>query len=155
VAGLGWLDFSTTLTREKTLKNVTGRLALPGAPALAGYEIHMGETEGLALASPAVRLATADGGDGRGDSSDGRGHGDSAEGGERPDGALSADGQIFATYVHGLFDTPAACAALLGWAGLADAPPLDYPALREASLDRLADTLAAHLDLERLFGAIG
>jgi adenosylcobyric acid synthase len=110
------------------------------------------------LASPAVRLAVADGGDGRGDSSDGRdgrSHGDSAERGERPDGALSADGQIFATYVHGLFDTPAACAALLGWAGLADAPPLDYPALREASLDRLADTLAAHLDLDRLFGAIG
>jgi len=158
VAGLGWLDFSTTLTREKTLKNVTGRLALPGAPALAGYEIHMGETQGPALASPAVRLAAADGGDGRGDSSDGRdgrSHGDSAERGERPDGALSADGQIFATYVHGLFDTPAACAALLGWAGLADAPPLDYPALREASLDRLADTLAAHLDLDRLFGAIG
>ncbi|APR35327.1 cobyric acid synthase [Paraburkholderia sp. SOS3] len=144
VPGLGWLDFSTTLTQEKTLKNVTGRLALPGAPELAGYEIHMGETEGPALASPAVWLASASGGEG-------------IDGGssERPDGALSADGQIFATYVHGLFDTPAACAALLGWAGLADAPPLDYPALREASLDRLADTLAAHLDLERLFGAIG
>jgi adenosylcobyric acid synthase len=151
VSGLGWLDFSTTLTREKTLKNVTGRLALPGAPELAGYEIHMGETDGPALASPAVRLATGDGADGNA----GHGGSGSGSGSERPDGALSADGQIFATYVHGLFDTPAACAALLGWAGLADAPPLDYPALREASLDRLADTLAAHLDLERLFGAIG
>ncbi|CAB3769470.1 cobyric acid synthase [Paraburkholderia humisilvae] len=136
MAGLGWLDFSTTLTREKTLEIVTGRLALSGAPALAGYEIHMGETDGPALASPAVQLDTADGR-------------------ERPDGAMSADGQILATYVHGLFDTPAACAALLEWAGLAAAPPLDYPALREASLDRLADTLAAHLDLRRLFGAIG
>ncbi|GAB7522463.1 cobyric acid synthase [Paraburkholderia sp. 2C] len=148
VPGLGWLDFSTTLTREKTLKNVTGRLALPGAPALAGYEIHMGETQGPALEWPAVRLAT-DGAE-RGEGGEG---GDGSVGG-RPDGALSADGQIFATYVHGLFDTPDACAALLGWAGLADAPPLDYPALREASLDRLADTLAAHLDLERLFGSI-
>ncbi|MFC0397769.1 cobyric acid synthase [Paraburkholderia rhizosphaerae] len=136
MAGLGWLDLSTTLTREKTLKNVTGRLALSGAPALAGYEIHMGETDGAALASPAVRLDTPDGD-------------------TRPDGAMSADGQILATYVHGLFDTPAACAALLKWAGLADAPPLDYPALREASLDRLADTLAAHLDLSKLFGAMG
>ncbi len=68
VAGLGWLDYSTTLTREKTLKNVTGRLALPGAADVAGYEIHMGETEGPALAAPALRLATP-------------------EGGERPDGA--------------------------------------------------------------------
>jgi adenosylcobyric acid synthase len=136
VAGLGWLDFATTLTRDKTLKNVTGQLTLPGAPAVAGYEIHMGETVGPALASPALQLATPDGG-------------------LRSDGARSADGQILATYVHGLFDTPAACAALLAWAGLADAPPLDYPALREASLERLADTLAEHVDVRRLFGAIG
>jgi adenosylcobyric acid synthase len=136
VAGLGWLDYSTTLTREKTLKNVTGRLALPGAADVAGYEIHMGETEGPALATPAVRLV-------------------SPEGGERPDGALSPDGQILATYVHSLFDTPAAYTALLEWAGLSDAETIDYPALREASLDRLADTLAEHLDLTRLFAAIG
>jgi adenosylcobyric acid synthase len=135
VAGLGWLDFSTTLTQAKTLKNVSGSLALPGAAAVAGYEIHMGETTGQALDRPAVRLTGAVG--------------------ERADGAVSADGQIFATYVHGLFDTPAACGALLEWAGLKDARAIDYPALREASLDRLADTLAAHLDLKGVFGALG
>jgi adenosylcobyric acid synthase len=134
-AGLGWLDYSTVLTREKTLKNVTGGLALPGSPEVAGYEIHMGETHGPALDAPALRLETAQG--------------------TRPDGAMSADGQILATYVHGLFDTPAACAALLAWAGLSDAQQIDYPALREASLERLADTLAAHLDLAKLFAAIG
>ncbi|MGV2289640.1 cobyric acid synthase [Trinickia sp. YCB016] len=134
--GFGLLDFSTTLAREKTLVNVTGHLTIAGAAPVAGYEIHMGETQGPALAAPAVRLA----------SSNGQGNGDS-----RPDGALSADGQILATYVHGLFDTPQACAALLGWAGLADAEALDYPALREASLERLADTLAEHVDLRRLF----
>jgi adenosylcobyric acid synthase len=137
VAGLGWLDFATVLTREKTLKNVRGRLALPGSPAVAGYEIHMGATEGAALSSPALQVSES---------------GDEAD--AHPDGALSADGQLLATYVHGLFDTPSACAALLAWAGLADADPIDYPALREASLDRLADTLAEHLDLARLFGAI-
>ncbi|MFP4906463.1 cobyric acid synthase CobQ, partial [Paraburkholderia sp. BR14261] len=56
--------------------------------------------------------------------------------------------------VHGLFDTPQACAALLRWAGLAQARAVDYPALREASLERLADTLAASLDLEKVFGVI-
>jgi adenosylcobyric acid synthase len=116
---------------------VTGRLALPGSPEVAGYEIHMGETAGAALDTPALRL-------------DGT-PGDSAH----PDGAISADGQILSTYVHGLFDTPAACAALLAWAGLSDAEKIDYPALREASLDRLADTLAEHLDLTRLFAAVG
>jgi adenosylcobyric acid synthase len=133
VAGFGLLDFSTTLTQEKTLENVAGRLALAGAPRVGGYEIHMGETHGPALASPALRLATRDG--------------------ERPDGALSADGQILATYVHGLFDAPEACAALLAWAGADHAEPVDYPALREASLERLADTLAEHLDLQRLYAA--
>ncbi len=133
--GLGWFDYSTVLTREKTLKNVTGRLALPGSPEVAGYEIHMGETQGPALNSPALQLGEAPD--------------------AHPDGAISADGQILATYVHGLFDTPAACAALLAWAGLSDAGTIDYPALREASLDRLADTLAEHLDLSKLFAAIG
>ncbi|CAB3782580.1 Cobyric acid synthase [Paraburkholderia fynbosensis] len=134
-AGLGWLDYSTILTREKTLKNVTGSLALPGSPEVAGYEIHMGETHGPALDAPALCLETTQG--------------------AHPDGAKSADGQILATYVHGLFDTPAACAALLAWAGLSDAQQIDYPALREASLERLADTLAGHLDLAKLFAAIG
>jgi adenosylcobyric acid synthase len=138
VAGLGWLDFSTTLTEAKTLKNVTGRLALGDPAPVKGYEIHMGETEGPALARPAMQLNV-----------------DEAETTAlRPDGAISADGQIFATYLHGLFDTPEACSAMLAWAGLADARHLDYSALREASLDRLADTLAAHLDLPKLFGAI-
>jgi adenosylcobyric acid synthase len=143
VNGFGWLDYETELTREKTLKNVTGTLAVPGLGAAArvtGYEIHMGETRGDALDAPALHLADA---------------GSSGEGQARPDGACSADGQILATYVHGLFDTPEACAALLRWAGLAAARSVDYPALREASLERLADTLAASLDLEKVFGAIG
>ncbi len=133
-AGFGWLDYDTVLTREKTLENVRGTLTLDGAADVRGYEIHMGETHGPALDAPALRLG---------------------EDGGRPDGARSADGQLLATYVHGLFDTPAACSALLAWAGLEAAASVDYPALREASLDRLADTLAAHLDLERVFGAIG
>ncbi|MGS0896594.1 cobyric acid synthase [Burkholderia stagnalis] len=134
VPGLGLLDFDTTLQPDKTLRNVTGRVALPGGAAVRGYEIHMGDTRGLALASPALELAADDG-----------------QGGARPDGALSDDGRILATYVHGLFDAPDACAALLAWAGLDGAERIDYPALREASLERLADTFAAHLDLGALY----
>jgi adenosylcobyric acid synthase len=142
VAGFGWLDYETELTREKTLEDVAGRLLLQddsGAVPVKGYEIHMGVTRGPALAEPALRIASGDGG-------------------ARPlraDGAQSADGQILATYVHGLFDTPEACAVLLRWAGLAAAEQVDYPALREASLERLADTLEASLDLSRLYGAMG
>ncbi|KVN87098.1 cobyric acid synthase [Burkholderia ubonensis] len=133
VPGLGLLEFDTTLQPDKTLRNVTGRLTLPGGAAVRGYEIHMGETRGPALAAPALEL-TADG-----------------AAAAHADGARSDDGQILATYVHGLFDTPDACAALLAWAGLDAAERIDYPALREASLERLADTFAAHLDLPALY----
>ncbi len=72
----------------------------------------------------------------------------------RRDGALSADGQILATYLHGLFDAPEACAALLAWAGLERPLALDYGALREASIDRLADAMTEHLNLERLLAEL-
>ncbi|WP_205981166.1 cobyric acid synthase [Paraburkholderia sp. Ac-20340] len=139
VEGFGWLDYETELTREKTLKNVSATLALDGAAPVRGYEIHMGVTRGPALDVPALRAMARDG------------EADAM----LADGAQSADGQILATYVHGLFDTPEACAALLRWAGLATAQQVDYPALREASLERLADTLAASLDLPRLYAAMG
>ena len=132
VAGLGLLDAETTLEAEKQLVNVHGRLALPGEPPVAGYEIHMGVTHGAALARPAVQFADG-----------------------RPDGALAEDGQILGSYVHGLFDQPEALAALLAWAGLHGAAPVDLAARREADLNRLADSLEAHLDLARLAACFG
>ena len=134
--GLGLLDFSTTLMAHKQLVNAQGRLAaglLPdgGAAAVRGYEIHMGETTGEALAQPALWLETADG--------------------MRPDGAVSTDGQIAASYLHGLFDHPEACAAWLNWAGLAQAEAVDHDARRNASIDTLADAMAAHLDIDALW----
>ncbi len=129
--GLGWLDCETTLAPEKQLRNVRGRLALPGAPEVAGYEIHQGVTHGPALARPAAELWPSDGGT------------------AWADGAQSADGQIFASYCHGLFDTAPALSALLAWAGLANAQTVDYAARREADLDRLADSVEAALDWQK------
>jgi adenosylcobyric acid synthase len=127
VAGLGFLDCETTLEAEKQLRNVAGTLALEGAPAMSGYEIHMGVTRGPALERPAVLL------------DDGR-----------HDGALSADNQILGTYCHGLFEQPPALAALLAWAGAAGIAPVDFGARREADIDRLADAVESSLDWERL-----
>ncbi len=130
-AGLGWLAFSTTLAEEKQLRNVRGRLRLEDAE-VSGYEIHAGVTCGAALEHPAVQL------------DDGR-----------HDGAQSADGQILGTYLHGLFETPAACGALLRWAGLQAVQEVDYHALRERDIERLADLVEHHLDtalLRRLCG---
>jgi adenosylcobyric acid synthase len=53
--------------------------------------------------------------------------------------------------LHGLFDHPEACAALLEWAGMERRDvTFDYRALREAGIERLAEALEAHLDWGRL-----
>ncbi|TVQ85672.1 MAG: cobyric acid synthase [Chromatiaceae bacterium] len=127
--GLGLLDLETRLDAAKQLTRQQGRLApalAAGAVPVAGYEIHAGISSGPALARPALLLERG------------------------PDGAVSADGQIAGTYLHGLFDHPAANAALLAWAGLAAPAPLDIAALREASIERLADLVDAHLDTRLL-----
>ncbi|WP_372028642.1 cobyric acid synthase [Pseudomonas kurunegalensis] len=124
--GLGLLDYATVLEAEKQLRNVAGVLNLEAAP-VAGYEIHAGVTTGPALEQPAVQLADG-----------------------RCDGAVSDDGQILATYLHGLFEGSHSCAALLRWAGLEDAQTIDYEALRERDIERLADLVEKHLDTARL-----
>lgn len=121
-AGLGLLAFSTELAAEKQLRNVRGHLTLENAE-VCGYEIHAGVTTGVALERPAVQLEDG-----------------------RCDGAQSGDGQIFGTYLHGLFESPAACSALLRWAGLQDVQSVDYHALRERDIERLADLVQNHLD---------
>ena len=125
--GLAVLDVETTLESEKQLRNVSGHLCLQGRPAMTGYEIHLGVTAGGGLAQAAVEL------------SDGR-----------HDGAISADGQVFATYCHGLFDHPQALTALLAWAGMSETAPVDFAVRREADLERLADSVEAALDWAKL-----
>lgn len=127
--GLGLLDLETTLERNKQLRNVTGRLVLGDAP-VSGYEIHAGTSSGPALARPAVLLENA------------------------TDGALGDDGQVLGTYLHGLFESSAACDALLAWAGLADAAAPDYAALRESGIKRIADAVASSLDTRALGGIL-
>ena len=124
--GLGLFDYATVLEAEKQLRNVVGTLNLDTVP-IAGYEIHAGVTTGPALEQPAVQLADG-----------------------RCDGAVSADGQILATYLHGLFEGSQSCAALLRWAGLENVQVIDYEALRERDIERLADLVEKHLDTARL-----
>jgi len=132
--GLGWLQMETTLEARKQLRRVDGKLVLGGA-RVSGYEIHCGVSRGEALEEPACILGL-----------------------DQPDGTLTSDGRILGTYLHGLFDEPPALAALLDWAGLRDAAPLDMQELREASIDRVADAVETHMDtaaLLRLLQPVG
>ena len=97
-AGLGLLDVQTELTREKTLVEVSGVSLADGVP-FRGYEMHIGRTIGPDCARPLLRFADG-----------------------RVDGAVSADGRVRGTYVHGLFADDRQRAALLAWIGAAPGP---------------------------------
>lgn len=151
--GLGWLDIDTLLAPHKQLREVSGQLASFNRDGLGrddsdgsltllvpvgGYEIHCGVSRGPGLERPALILEDG-----------------------RNDGSVSADGQVFGTYLHGLFDGPEACAALLQWAGLqragldeAEIELVDIARRREQDLERLADCVEQELDLAALFPSL-
>jgi adenosylcobyric acid synthase len=124
VPGLGWLDVATTLSTKKRLESVQGRTS-DGVP-FAGYEMHMGVTAGPACARPFARFADGS-----------------------PDGAVSENGAVMGTYIHGLFADDRQRSAWLA-RFKAGATTIAYESLIDQTLDRLADHLMAHLDLERL-----
>lgn len=126
--GLGYLNIETVLQPEKQLRRCQGELALPGYPqvAVTGYEIHAGVSHTTNSSAPLMLDGKAD-------------------------GAVGLDGQVFGCYLHGIFETPAACAQILAWAGLEAAQGVDFAALREQGIDRIADAIEEHLDLGMLW----
>ncbi len=133
IEALGLLDMTTRMVAGKQLKEVSGVLRLgPGESGFTGYEMHNGVTTGPALERPSAML------------------------GSRPDGAVSEDGQVAGTYVHGIFDEADAASAILDWAGLRPkGQALDYQAHRLEQLDRLADLVDDCLDTRILNSLLG
>ncbi len=123
VAGLGLLDVETVLTGDKITAPVIAR-DLATDCEVSGYEIHLGRTSGPDCARPVLDIAG------------------------RLDGAISANGQIVGTYVHGLFGSDGFRGAWL--AGLGHRSTLSYDASIEATLDALADHCEEHLDVDQM-----
>ncbi len=121
--GLGLLDVTTVMSADKRLTRTEATHAATGAP-MRGYEIHMGRTDGPDRARPFAEVA-----------------------GE-PEGAVSTDGRIMGSYLHGMFSGDAFRAAFLDRLGAPSATR--YGATVEVTLDALADHLEAHLDVEGL-----
>jgi len=129
--GLDLLPVDTTLAADKQRRRVKGQL--PGSRAkVCGYEIHAGVSTVLEAGQPAIELP----------------HG--------PDGLISDDGQILGCSVHGLFDHPQACTALLDWAGLDDHDQnaVDIATLRERDIERLADMAERHLAMPKILSIL-
>ncbi|MHA6346246.1 cobyric acid synthase [Roseivivax sp. CAU 1761] len=123
-AGLALLDVTTVMEGDKRTVEVAAVHAASGRP-FAGYEIHIGATTGPDRARP---FAEVDG---------------------EPEGAVSADGRIAGSYLHGMFRDDGFRAAWLAGFGVA-ASETRYGATVEATLDALAAHLEHHLDIDGL-----
>lgn len=142
--GLGLLNTTTRFAPHKTTTQVKARMAasLPGwLGALAGipvcgYEIHMGQTVLGEGAQPALWLHK--------------------EHVQIADGAVSDDGQVWGTYLHGLFDSDAFTRALVdglrarkGLAALETTS--DYAAYKAQQFDTLAQAMRQHIDIQKIY----
>jgi adenosylcobyric acid synthase len=125
MTGLGCLDVDTEMTADKRLTRTRGTHAATGA-SIEAYEIHIGRTSGPARARPFAFVEN------------------------EPEGAVSLDGRIMGTYLHGLFSDDAFRSAFLSQLG-ATSSASRYGDGLERTLDALAGHLEAHLDVEGLF----
>jgi adenosylcobyric acid synthase len=125
--GLGLLDVETVMEPEKTVRNVTARSVAFDTP-LSGYEIHLGSTTGPDCLRPTAVINSVE------------------------DGATSADGKVFGTYMHGLFGANAFRQKFLESLGVKGGG-VDYRAEVERALDELAAHLEKHLDCDAIFAA--
>jgi adenosylcobyric acid synthase len=127
--GLSLLDIETVIRGDKTLQETSG-IDIQSGEAVRGYEMHIGETSGAGLKQPWLRL------------DDGR-----------DEGAVSSDGRVMGSYLHGVFAADGFRHAFLGRLGFDSSGGVAYGRQVEDTLDALAAHLETHLDLDALLAA--
>ena len=137
VGGLGLLDIATRIEPVKQMRLSAGRDRLFGAK-VHGYEIHMGHTRRGEQALPFIDFD------------------------HEPDGAVSADGRVMGTYLHGLFDSGGFRDRFLAALAKAGNIPFntsalreDYDQVRQRNYDLLAEHVKRHVDVDRILALIG
>lgn len=147
VPGFGLLDFETTMEKEKSTRQVeaiwchrdSNYFNDPGGEeALSGYEIHMGRTDYRAGNHPIFVKTTG-----------------------QWEGSVNEAGNVFGSYLHGIFDnfswTNKLLNALRRRRGLpekANSLPENYRDYKEKEYDRLADTVRENLDMQKVYQII-
>lgn len=148
VHGLGLLDTQTIFETEKTTTQITGQIHSDVIPTLkekhiAGYEIHMGQTTLGDQAEPFVEITTA-----------------LDQSVSILDGAISKNGKIFGTYIHGIFDDIAFTRSFLNVIrqekGLDDVASQvqSFDEFKETEYEKLADVVRKHVDMEQIYKII-
>ena len=143
--GLDLLAMSTVLQASKQLRNVVGNLVFADpvqtagealSRTIRGYEIHCGVSTGAALERPFSLLRSSE----------------LTE--QYADGAVSDDGLVAGTYIHGLFEDKHALASILHWVSGREISTSDWQDVRERELDRLADVYEENINVESLLAII-
>lgn len=145
-AGIGLLPLETVFAADKRTERVTGKAAMKfGAGRevnVEGYEIHMGRTVALEPADAPFRLRPL-----RLPEEPGSWH---------RDGAMSADGKVWGTYLHDVFHNDALRREWLnelradkGLAPLLEATR--FGELRKQAFDRLAEHVRKNLDVGNIY----
>jgi len=125
--GLGHLDVETWLTSNKVVRPIRGRDLASGAE-VAGYEIHLGRTEGEDRLRAMFEIAGED----------------------RAMGAMNASGRIMGSYVHGVFGGDAYRAAFLKRISGRNIVTIAYDEMIDRTLEKLADHLEEFVDIGAL-----
>ena len=127
IEGLGFLNVVTEMQPSKTLSKVNGE-HIATKTIFEGYEIHMGQTSGPDCERPFSRL------------------------GNRFDGAISKDRQVFGSYVHGIFSSDNFRKSFLKGLNknMVESSDGYYDSL-ENTLDELADHIEENLDVTQIF----
>ena len=146
VMGLGLIDSITIFEANKVTHQV---IAAAGGHKflginfsgnnLQGYEIHMGRTKFLSEVEPAFTIETRSG-----------------EQVKMADGAVSPDGLVMGTYIHGIFDNDeyrrTVLDALRLRKGLAPLGVIqDTQARKDAAYNRLADVVRQSMDIDLVY----
>ncbi len=141
VEGLSLLPIDTVFARDKVTADVEVRSAAPSFltdhrpldSSLRAYEIHMGQIEPISRAAAPFEILTRNG-----------------RPAAAPDGAMSDDGAVVGTLLHGLFLDDGLRARLVGLLrrqkGLPALPGRAPVDARQSTYDRLADSVREHLD---------
>ncbi|MGR3292381.1 MAG: cobyric acid synthase, partial [Candidatus Scalindua sp.] len=149
--GLGLLDVSTLFRMQKSTYQVKARLHDRGSDIfkglnsdneITGYEIHMGETELLNGTSPFLKIIER-----------------SDKEVCMDDGAISNDGNVIGSYLHGIFDNDEFRLELINHLrkskGLSPMLADELSTVdKEAEYDKLADWFREHIDMDLIYGVI-
>ncbi|MDW7739371.1 MAG: cobyric acid synthase [Bacillota bacterium] len=147
ISGFGFLDFETKIEKEKLTQQVEAYWGYSDdrfftgmkGEKITGYEIHMGQTtyfdtDNIILVQPENRW----------------------------DGAVGVNGQVFGTYIHGIFDNLSwtekllnRLKALKGISKKSQSPYKNFREFKEIEYNKLADLVRANIDMNEIYKIIG